>query len=123
MLKNKIIICFVLLALIAPVKAENIEEQPNMLPTQVVQNDTQQTSFRQPTSKKKIAKKFLLAMSGVAISSLLLFLILSLYNKARSVLLSPKDGNSVGKENDMSLHTPETLDDAVKTFIEKTNWD
>lgn len=74
--------------------------------------------YKQPVSKRKIAKKFLLAMGGVGISSVLLYVLLSLYNKIRESVItgqeSPKDTES--------LYTPDNLIDAVRTFLDKTRY-
>lgn len=75
---------------------------------------------KQPVSKKKVAKKFLAAMAGVGISSLMLFLILTLYNKIRENLLQAK--KEIPPEGETSLVTPDNLVDAVRIFLEKTKW-
>ena len=75
---------------------------------------------KQPVSKKKVAKKFLAAMAGVGISSLMLFLILTLYNKIRENLLQAK--KEIPPEGETSLVTPDYLVDAVRIFLEKTKW-
>ena len=77
-------------------------------------------TYKQPVSKRKIAKKFLLAMAGVAISSIILYLLLSLYNKIRAGFAGSQEIDT-GKEP--SLETPDNLIDAVKTFLDKTRWD
>lgn len=77
-------------------------------------------TFKQPASKRKIAKKFLLAMAGVGISSVILFLMLYLYNKLRENFI----GGMVlpSKGNEEPLETPDNLTDAVRTFLDKTRW-
>lgn len=76
-------------------------------------------SLKQPVSKRKIVKKFLLAMGGVAASSFLIFFGLTLYNKIRESFT-----NQVKTpEGEISLETPEDLETAVKTFLDKTKWD
>lgn len=74
--------------------------------------------YKQPVSKRKIAKKFLLAMGGVAASSLIIFLMLSLYNKVRESFLN---GAKI-PENEVSLETPDDLQSAVRAFLNKTDW-
>ena len=74
--------------------------------------------YKKPISKRKIVKKFLLAMFGVGISSFLIFFGLGLYNKVRDRLFSQVKT----PEGKTSLQTPDDLDGAVKTFLEKTNW-
>lgn len=78
-------------------------------------------TYKQPVSRKQMAKKFLLAMAGVGISSILLFVILTLYNKVREIM--GISGGDIPAEEDNSLTTPENLEDAVKTFLDKTKWD
>ena len=66
-----------------------------------------------------MAKKFLIGMGSVAVSSILLFLILTVYNKIRESILAPKQDQQTGET---SLVTPESLTDAVKTFLNKTKY-
>ena len=51
---------------------EEQSRENELLPENTVQNVVN-TDFKQPISKRKVAKKFLLAMFGVAISSFLIF--------------------------------------------------
>ena len=83
--------------------------------------EQEKIDYKQPVSKRKIAKKFLLAMLGVAVSSVLLYLILSLYNKIRDGFTTPRTETPPNGET--SLVTPDNLIDAVKTFLDKTKWD
>ena len=91
------------------------------LPVQVQAVDdisVSQTTYKQPVSKRKIAKKFLLAMGGVAASSLIIFLMLTVYNKVR-------EGFSSGAktpDGEVSLETPDDLQGAVRAFLNKTDW-
>ena len=140
MLKHKILVLLLIITLISPAIAEpeNIqgpltgvsqetplepinaaEETPNTV--QELPPAPKNIQYKQPVSKRKIAKKFLLAMAGVAISSILLFAILSLYNKLRESLGIA--GQEETPENITSLTTPDNLEDAVKTFLDKTRWD
>ena len=74
--------------------------------------------YKKPVSKKKIAFKFLAAMGGVAISSFMIFVLLSLYNRIRdSYKTSVKT-----VDGETSLETPDDLDSAIKTFMDKTDW-
>ena len=146
MQKNKIFSIVLALCLIMPasVMAEdiysNILNQPQQTETQleqtvpaeqqaapVVEQNTQSAvqsqeaapeTFKQPISRRKIAKKFLAAMGCVALSSLLIFLILSLYNRIREKFL-----NQVKTpDGETSLETPDDYESAVRTFLDKTNW-
>lgn len=109
-----------MILLISPVYAEqevsnDIEPKLVTEQSEVVDNIT----YKQPVSKRKIAKKFLAAMGGVLISSLALYFILSLYNKVRESFL---DKEEFTKDVETSLETPDNLDDAVRIFLEKTKW-
>lgn len=82
-----------------------------------ISNDEMEQAYT-PNSIKKIAKKFLMAMLGVGVSSFLIFFGLSVYNRVRETIL-----NEVKTpEGETSLKTPEDLTSAVKVFIEKTMW-
>lgn len=96
---------------------ENQTTVINTLDEDIVPADNSQT-FKQPISKRKIAKKFLLAMGSVAISSLFLYIILTVYNRIRETNLK-KIKTSQGE---VSLETPDDLKSAVKTFLDKTKW-
>lgn len=76
------------------------------------------TDYKQPIGKKNIAKKFLSAMGGVAISSFAIFFLLTVYNRFREQYLNAIKNS----DGEVSLETPEDLDGAVKIFLDKTNW-
>ena len=57
-------------------------------------------------------------MGGVLISSILLYSGLSAYNRLRDGIVKPVKT----PEGETSLKTPEDMEEAVKTFLEKTNW-
>ena len=93
-----------------------IEQNPiNQL--EVDKKKTLAEDYKQPTSTKNIAKKFLAAMGGVALSSFTIFAMLTVYNRIRE-----KRFQSVNNDSENSLETPETFDRAIKTFLEKTDW-
>ena len=74
--------------------------------------------YKKPVSKRKIAFKFLAAMGGVALSSLIIFVLLSIYNRIREgffTQIKTPDG-------DTPLETPNDLGSAVRTFLDKTDW-
>lgn len=73
---------------------------------------------KDPISKKKLAKKFLLAMFAVGVSSLTLYFGLNLYNKIREGSFA-----EAGKPSNPALESPDTMNSAVKTFINKTHWE
>ena len=95
---------------------ENIglEQTPiiNNLDEDIIDNE-----YKQPISKRKIAKKFLMAMGGVAISSFALFFLLTIYNKIRKNYEQIKT-----PENETTLETPQDYSSAIKIFLEKTKW-
>ncbi len=62
---------------------------------------------------KQTAIKFLLAMGGVALSSFIIFIGLSLYN---NFFVAHKSTNF---DKDDSLSTPDNVNDAVNFFIKK----
>ena len=129
MLKNKILTIFIALMLVSPVIAEEATGEALMPIAETMQENVQTAKeespqldtipYKQPVSKKKIEKKFLMAMGGVAVSSILLFVFLTIYNKIRASILAPKNDQQSGET---SLVTPETLTDAVKTFLDKTKY-
>ena len=98
------------------VQTANLDEDNASVETSAVQDA--QTPYKKPYSKKKIVKKFLLAMFGVGISSFLIFFCLSLYNKIRDKFI----GQVKTPDGQTSLQTPDDLDSAVRTFLEKTDW-
>lgn len=137
MMKNKIIAIIMALTLTLPVYSiqedsvlptentvqETVSEEQTLQeePSQNIENEqfTPET-FKQPTSKRKVAKRFLLAMLGVAVSSFLIFAVLSVYNKIRGFVSTP----IVNKEEEpSSLETPDNLNDAIKSFLDRTHWD
>ena len=83
------------------------------------EQDVVSTPYKQPVSKKKIAKKFLIAMFCVAISSFAIYLGLTLYNRIRENFNSQ---SYLPPGEDKSLDTPNDITSAVKTFLEKTKW-
>jgi len=136
MLKNRIFTILLMIILCMPVIAEPETTEAAIPLTPISQEaplgSTAETTeetlpeadiipYKQPAGKRKIAKKFLLAMSGVAISSILLYVILTIYNKIREGII--ETAKEIPPEGETSLVTPDNLTDAVKVFIEKTKWD
>ena len=128
MLKNKILTIVLAMMLISPVFAEvNAGDGLAPITESTVQEESVQQDlpkldtipYKQPVSKKKVAKKFLMAMGGVALSSILLFLLLTLYNRIRKGVIATKQELPMGET---SLATPENLIDAIKIFLEKTKY-
>ena len=85
---------------------------------EVVEPTTTNFQYKQPISKRKIAFKFLAAMGGVALSSFVLYILLTVYNRIREgVVVPPKKQDDAG-----SLETPDDYESAVKSFLDKTDW-
>ena len=131
-MKNKIFILLVLASLSLPINTWAVDDYATPATTQeeiietdstLTQNGIETTSpvvntYKQPISKRKIAKKFLTAMFGVLVSSLVIFLGLSLYNKIREGFIP----EIKTPEGETPLKTPENIEEAVKTFLDKTKW-
>ena len=83
--------------------------------SKVLDNDIAAVT-KAPVSKKGIAFKFLMAMLGVATSSVVIYVGLSVYNK----LFKSQSAEVVGLKN---LRTPENFKESINLFIEKTDWD
>lgn len=101
---------------------ESITSQENILSQENVLSDSDvktSSTFKQPNSKKKLAKRFIIGMLSVLVCSVFLYITLSIYNKFRELVAFSESENKV-EEN--SLETPTDLTEAVKTFIEKTKW-
>ena len=129
---NKLFAILIMCSLSLPVLA--IEEQEAVMDTQnsnAVEETTQNdvvlpsekqlidTTYKQPMGKKKLAKKFIIAMLCVAGTSIFLYGTLSLYNKFRNGFFSDE---LTPPEGEKPLDAPNDLTEAVKTFIDKTHW-
>ncbi|MCM1265143.1 MAG: hypothetical protein NC200_03000 [Candidatus Gastranaerophilales bacterium] len=70
---------------------------------------------KQPIGTRQIAMKFILAMLGVAASSVVIFVLLSIYNKFMY-------GANVNTQNetDNDFKTPANMKDAINIFLKKT---
>ena len=132
-MKNKIFTILVLTMLSLPIQVWAVDDVLDSAPVQEENVINQKTDeeveeltsykqisapYKQPVSKKKIVLKFLAAMGGVTISSLILYVGLSLYNKLRSGHINKINT----QEGETSLKTPDDMDEAIKTFLEKTKW-
>ena len=120
------IILIAFLALPITVWAENnaqIEESNTVVNTLdediEEQKEVNKNQYKQPVSKRKIAKKFLAAMGGVAVSSFAIFFLLTVYNRIREGLHTQIKTS----DTETSLETPDDLNSAVKIFLDKTKWD
>lgn len=148
-MKNKLLILTILAILSLPASCQAVDSIDSMTPVnniQQVQEDVNTTNqqaleevnstadnsiqqapptenieqdiFKQPTSKRKMAKKFFIAMLSVAVSSFLIYFFLTIYNKFRDYYTNPVKTT----EKEVSLKTPNDLNGAIKTFLEKTRW-
>ena len=121
-MKNRIFSIILSIALSLPIAVwavgniETTEQEPTPIINKL-DEDINETEYKQPVSKRKIAKKFLMAMGGVAISSFALFFLLTIYNRIRG-----NYENFKTPENETSLETPKDYNSAVKIFLEKTRW-
>lgn len=78
------------------------------------------SKFKEPMGKKKLVKKFIVAMLCVIGTSVFIYAALSLYNKIRENVLS---GELNDPDREQPLDVPCDLSEAVKSFIEKTHWE
>ena len=84
-----------------------------------IREDSFSSQYKQPTSKKKLAKKFIIAMLCVAGASVFIYITLNIYNKIRDGLTAD---TTIPPEGEKPLDAPSDITEAVKTFIEKTKW-
>ena len=140
-MKNRMLVMIMALALALPVYSlqeegvmpaqenavEQVQTDENIVQKdEVVDNVPEEKiltkeSFKQPTSKRRVAKKFIIAMLSVGISSFIIFAVLSLYNKFRDSFSQTPMLDK--KEEPSSLETPDNLNDAVKSFLDRTHWE
>jgi len=69
--------------------------------------------YSMPVSANSVIIKFSLAMGGVLLSTLIIYIGLTIYNKIREKYL-----NELTPEEEV-LKTPKTRDEAIKFFIRK----
>lgn len=96
---------------------QNLDEEADEITEEVPQALV--SPYKQPISKKKIIKKFLFAMLGVALSSFILYFGLTFYNKVREKFGEPKVKSL---EGETPLQSPVDFEGSVKTFLDKTKW-
>ncbi len=97
----------------APVMADTPQE-----PKQVQETVTTPAKLptRMPTSKKALAYKFIMAMLGVGASSVIIYVLLSIYN--RFIYGTPRGLQD--KSEDDEFKTPTNMKDAINIFLKKT---
>ena len=121
-----LIMCSLSLPVLAIEEQEaGIEPQEQTVVEEVAENEVQpaptlepESTYKQPTSKKKLAKKFIIAMVCVVGTSIFLYGTLSIYNKMHDLLVQ----GTTPSEGEKPLDAPTDLTEAVKTFVEKTKW-
>lgn len=101
------------------VEQDSVILEENSNEENVVVQQSEESQYKQPISKRKLAKKFLLGMGAVLASSLILFFGLTIYNRIRESLLN----RVKTPEGEVSLQTPDDVKNAVKTFLDKTKWE
>ena len=89
----------------------------NTLDEDILDQQDIDNQYKESFSKQKIVKKFLAAMGGVAVSSFAIFFLLTIYNRVRENYVQVKT-----VDGEPSLETPDDLDSAVRTFLDKTKW-
>lgn len=122
---NKLFAIILSIVLLSPMYAlatdsvVDVDTQPvvNTIDDDVTAEENK-VDYKEPMAVKKIAKKFLVAMGAVAGSSLLIFFGLTAYNRVRDNVLSALSNQN----GETSLVAPENYEDAVRTFMDKTNW-
>lgn len=107
---KKIVMIVLSLFLILPVFAESVDTKAEKVAT-----PTADTPFKEPISTRQYAFKFLYAMGGVVVSSLILFVGLSVYNKIRSKVVKVATNDYAN-----TFNSPTNLKDAVNIYLEKT---
>ena len=90
----------------------------NTIDEDITPENREELDYKTPLGKKKIMNKFLLAMGAVAGSSILIFFGLTAYNNIRERFLRQQ----LSQDDVLSLESPENYGEAVKTFLDKTNW-
>ena len=107
------------LEVIQPEDASALHQDATEQDTIIAPEETLPSRFKMPYSKKKLAKKFLIAMLCVAGCSVFLYGTLTVYNKVRNGLFSQAP---IPPEGEKPLDAPSDITEAVKTFIDKTKW-
>ena len=101
-------------------EVQNIMPQEDVINPEIQAVEAEKTNlpYKQPISKRKLVKKFLLAMFAVGVSSLLLYFGLTVYNRIRDGL--PVQVKT--PEGETPLSSPTDLESATQTFLDKTKW-
>ena len=108
-LKNKIVAIILLTLLSTPVYSED------SVASVTTTSEKQEIPFKEPLGNKKLIMKFLYAMGGVVVSSMTLFIGLSIYNKIRNRVITTTCSNYTN-----TLQTPNNLKDSINIYLERT---
>ena len=111
-MRKLLIILIIGITLATPVFATDMVDT-DLVPT--IKTPVKELPHKKPVSKKALVKKFLFAMSGVVISSLILYIGLTAYNKIRYNVIK-----TATSDYSNTLNTPDNLKDAVNIYLEKT---
>lgn len=104
---------------------EEVSERPvSQLDEDIIQQAEPESSvnkihYKQPISKRKLIKLFLKAMIAVGISCVVLYAGLTAYNRLRGVVIETAAKTPDGET---PLTSPDSLESAVRIFLEKTKW-
>lgn len=113
-LKKLIVLFFMIISMMLPVCAEG----ENIPANGAIKPQTYEYPAKQPVSRKKLAIKFIKAMIGVGVSSILIYVSLSLYN--RFIFGAPVRQKSIDTSEDNSYKIPNNMKDALDIFLKKT---
>ena len=113
-MKQSIITVLLAVIISTPAIAEEVLDS-NLTPEINNISTKQEIPFKQPASKKALAKKFLIAMGTVIASSLALYVGLTVYNNMRNKIIKTATTDYTN-----TLNTPDNLKDAVNIYLEKT---
>lgn len=114
-MKNKIKLFLTILAISISITFSNGDAFASV---NVGSVDRLKTEFatKAPFGKREMAMKFVLAMLGVATSSVVIYVMLSLYNR----FLYKGSNEVVINEDDNDFKTPTNMKDAINIFLKKT---
>ena len=115
-MKRSILTIILSLIITMPVMANTpIESDVTPDVVSVTKTTNQEIPFKQPVSKRALLKKFLVAMGAVMVSSIALYIGLSIYNRVRNNVIKTATTDYTN-----TLNTPDNLKDAVNIYLERT---
>lgn len=111
--KNLIVIALLIYGVFAPVMADSpINTSKHHIKSAV------KYATKVPIGRKQLAMKFLLAMFGVGVSSVVIYVGLSVYNKLMYGTVSQK--TRITDNEDDYYKTPSNMKEALNIFLKKT---